>query len=488
MRRRTWIIGAAVVAVVGIGGWTGAWFLGQGEVEARLAAITEEADAKGWSVTHNEPEIGGFPMGYTIRLPDVAVVRRDTGLMIRLPEVTANWDGAAVNQVILDLPETFELIQPNSELDRLNDPGLPASFNLKGKARDWQMWMATDAPNGVMTAAMLEIALDQEDYPTSSTLTLVSAEADLPLNPTDPLSLRAASATGTMRNAEEAGPQITLNVETEGLDALVAMGELPLAEVLYGGAEGAARLQYSITSSVGRLVVVEDPLNMDGVLEFTTGESTGAFEGRAGIVDVATETMDGTWTLTAPDGQGGTVTSARTELAYTVPTSPSQIPVPGRLKVALEQIEGAPDLWQTFDPSGKLDQGAGNLVLDISLTARLMARMDRLPAGLAPPYEVSNVSLNQALVSALGAEFQAEGDIEMIQPVQIPEGQIEMRGAGLSALIVSLTEAGILPQELRETAEAILQVYARPAAGDDSWESVLRIGQEGISLNGLPVQ
>lgn len=488
MRLKTVIIAGMVVLGLGLGGWTAAWFAGRGEVEDRIAEVVSEFEAQGWSVSHGGAEISGFPTGYNVHLPDVALVRGATGELLRLPEVRARWEGTDSDRIVMDLPETFEATLPNSEEERQRDPSLPPMLLVRGQAEGWQIAVPTDGDKPVMTAERLSAVLDQEDFTTAATAHLTDMVVDLPHGATQTFVVSAAGADLDMRSVQEDGPVTLLALRLSELGTQVDPGKAPFREVFYAGAEGQFRVQYAYANAEGTLEVTEDPLEMDGILNFSNGEGTGVMSVVNGVFDLQAEHKAATWALKAPDFPGGAVTLARAELAYSVPTAPSETPLPGRLKIALEEVEGAEELWAQLDPGGKLDRSAGNIVLDIAATVRLMARMDTLPPGFAPPYEVANMMLNQAFVGALGAEIEAYGDVEIVQPAMIPIGSVEMRAAGLSRVIAGLTEAGVLSPEMRSAAEAVLQVYARPGDAPDTWESILRVGVDGVSVNGLPVQ
>ena len=91
-------------------------------------------------------------------------------------------------------------------------------------------------------------------------------------------------------------------------------------------------------------------------------------------------------------------------------------------------------------------------------------------------------------ISALGAEIQATGDVDILQPIMVPLGEISVKARGLVGLLGALEKAGLIATEQRDMGDAILQVYARPTGEADSWETEIGMGAEGISVNGLPVQ
>lgn len=150
-------------------------------------------------------------------------------------------------------------------------------------------------------------------------------------------------------------------------------------------------------------------------------------------------------------------------------------------------MTGGDDLWSWLDPDERLRRDPANLLVDFGFTTRLLSRIDHLSPGEQPAYEVANVMVNEAVIGALGAEASATGDFEVLQPALIPEGTLQIRAEGVEQLMSALEGAGLIDASVRETGAAILQVYAQPA-GDDAWQTELRVGPDGLSINGLPVQ
>ncbi|MFK7944223.1 MAG: DUF2125 domain-containing protein [Paracoccaceae bacterium] len=489
MRRNRLILYVAGALGLVAAAWSIVWLVGRSDVETRLVDLVTEADAEGWTLTHGNPEISGFPLGYDVVLPDAALVHRGSGLIARLPEVNAIWEGTDADQVKLLLPDSFKIEMPVTEARRTRDPSLPEKLQFDGTARNAQVVLRQDGGLvGVISGDEIRLVLEQTDIPTSIEAALRSFVAELSDDLAAPIALRAEEIALSGTSSTSDGPEAVLKTQAASFALDLLLDEAAFNDVIYGGVEGTYRAQYTYGSVGGTLDISKDPLGMDGKLGFSTGEGAGDLIASAGILDVTADNRDVAWSLTGPSQDWGAVTIARTEFGYTVPMSPTEMPQPGRLKVGLEALKFAQQVWDEYDPAGKLDRTPGNLALDISMTLRLMARMDRLPAGMQPPYEIANVMVNQAIVQALGAEVQAAGDVEMIQPAAIPVGQLNIQAHGLSALISGLAETGLLPPEMQEYANAILQVYARPGEGDDSWQTELRIGRAGMSVNGLPVQ
>ena len=101
---------------------------------------------------------------------------------------------------------------------------------------------------------------------------------------------------------------------------------------------------------------------------------------------------------------------------------------------------------------------------------------------------LSNISVNALNASALGGEVEASGDIEVLQPINLPLGKLDVRLSKANAVLLGLMRAGLIDEPTWTAATAMLQVYARPADGDDMWETDVTFGNDGITVNGLQVQ
>lgn len=494
MRRSRLLILAGTALGLLLAAGAGAWMVGVSRVEARLEAARADADLRGWSVSYEIAGITGFPMAYRVALTDVALIRRDTGMLVRLPKLQLEWRGTAADKAMVELPENFQVDLPNSEVARLADPRLPPVFRFAGRTTDAALTLSLDA--GIVTAIMgtadaVSISLDQQDYSTSFELALDMVTGRTTDDDKADLSAAALRIGATARPPESAETDFRLEAAPFEVRVTADAGaQQSLREVVYAGAAGAASLSYDFGTATGTLAVTKNPQGNDGAVEFSAAEGAGILLLSKGILDLDTDSRSARWTLARPEGAGtwGSISAARTSVSYVVPLVPTPTPAPGRLKFALEAVEGDKILWAALDPGTRLDRSPGNLVMDLGFTTRLMQRIDQLPPDAAPAYEVGNVMVNQAVVQALGAELSASGDIEMIQPMMIPDGTLSLRASGLSALLKELEATGLIDAGMHKTGDAILQVFATPAPGDDNWQSELTVGPQGISMNGMPIQ
>ena len=131
-------------------------------------------------------------------------------------------------------------------------------------------------------------------------------------------------------------------------------------------------------------------------------------------------------------------------------------------------------------------------MVDLSGKARVTRRIDEMNPGEPPPFEVSELEVKEAALDALGATVRASGSIELLQPIGLPLGTVQVGMTGVAALIDALGQAGVLTPEMVEMADAMLTVYANPAEGGsgrgDSWTTEITFANEGVLVNGVPIR
>lgn len=170
-----------------------------------------------------------------------------------------------------------------------------------------------------------------------------------------------------------------------------------------------------------------------------------------------------------------------------MPTGVSETPQPGSLRLAMIRLDGDDSFWNNLDPKAVLDRSPAELLLDVEATAKLTGRIDRLGPTEPFPVQLANVSVNGFDVRALGGEMSATGDVEVLQPINLPLGALDIRINKGNAVLSALTQAGLIDETTRSMAAAMLQVYARPI-DEDTHETDLTFGNEGITMNGLRIQ
>ena len=128
MRTGLWIAGAAV-ALAAVG-YTGAWFYGANRLEREIAAWKDEAEGNGVSITHDEVEIGGFPLGLTAVIPDLQIRNEAEGASIEaVPSGSAPRSGTPITS------NTTSRASIRSWLCKGSRPPKPPSRSAPGAAR-----------------------------------------------------------------------------------------------------------------------------------------------------------------------------------------------------------------------------------------------------------------------------------------------------------------------------------------------------------------
>ena len=104
------------------------------------------------------------------------------------------------------------------------------------------------------------------------------------------------------------------------------------------------------------------------------------------------------------------------------------------------------------------------------------------------PLVLSNISVNTMDLSALGGRVRASGDVEVLQPINLPLGALEIRMSNPNAVMDALKQAGLIDEPTWTAGTAMLRVYARPGEGEDNWETDVTFENDGITVNGLQVR
>ncbi|MEO1492947.1 MAG: DUF2125 domain-containing protein [Pseudomonadota bacterium] len=494
-------IGAGVIAL-GAAGWAGLWFLGKGEVERRVELELARLQSQGWTITEEAREVEGFPFGYAVNFTNFAAVDAETGVLVRLPQVTVSAEPTAPDQLRFDLPETFQIDVPVPEERRKQDVTLPKILQMKGEARDFAV-IASGAPGQGRTidalAAELKIALDQADFPGAVWITIdgldggmtdqAGADTAVSRIKADTLQVRVED-----EGSGEGGKTSTAAFRYEAI-SMTASTDLStpeaLYEAIYGGADGQldGAFQTGAIHTTMTAGSAEDPEG--GTFTYTAKSSTGIYVLESGGIDIKGEARDNTWQMEANNPASpveGLVSVRQVQARYRMPMSPSEIPGDMAIRLELSGLNMNDATWASLDPKGVLPREPADLVLDLEGTVRVTKRFDTLREGEAPPFELANLIVKDIAVSALGASAKAAGDVEMVQPVNAPQGQLQVEFSGAQALLTALSKAGLLPEEMAQMGDAMLKVYARPTGEEDGWRTEVSFATDGISVNGLPVQ
>lgn len=478
-----------IVLVLALAGWGAAWWAGRGEVGRDLDAGVARLGEQGWTVAWEDRHIGGFPFGYVVRLEGLTARDAETGFALTLPWATAATDGT--DRIIVRMPESFTAGLPVPAPARQADPDLPEAIAAPGQAEDLVLVLTPDGATEV-TADSLGWTIEIPGGGRRITQRVEGLEATMV--PDAPGVRYRVHAAQVALDGETAGPEgepstVTASVADltlEGGSTLSSPEEL--AAMLYAGAPGQA--EGSLRAGAAEVRVASTGAT-PGLLDWRAEGISGEAALSSGRMELQGETRGNAWTLSSPDQAlpvQGTLSVGLARAHYAVPMAPSERPDEMAVGLVLQDAVADEAVWATVDPDGALPREPASLAVDVTGTLRVTERIDRLRPGAAPPFELSGLVLREVAADALGASLRATGEIEILQPIGVPLGEVRIGVTGLEALVRALGSAGVLSPAAVTTAEAIMAVYLRPAEGADAWTATVELTHQGTLVNGMPVR
>lgn len=500
------IIGAGVIAA-GIAGWAGLWFLGKGEVERRADLEIARLQAQGWTITEETREVEGFPFGYAVNFVNFAVVDAETGVLVRLPDLKISAEPTAPDQLRFDMPATFSIDVPIPEERRRADETVPKILKVTGQASDFAI-LAAGAPGQGRTidavAERLTLSLDQDDF--AGTVLVRIDELDSGIaDKTSSGTGAAATAVSRLKagrlhiNVHDSGegPGHKASAATFDYEALSLTAATDLStpkalyEAVYGGKEGKLDGAFQTGAIATTISAGSDDDPEGGTFSYAAISSTGVYTLESGSIDIKSEARDNVWQMEANNPASpidGQISVDQIQARYHMPMAPRETPDDMAIRLELTGLNMDDETWAGLDPKGVLPRESAYFIVDLEGTVRVTKRFDTMLAGEAPPFELANLIVKDVAISALGASAKAVGDVEMIQPVNLPQGSLNVEFSGAQALMATLSKAGLLPEDMVEMGNAMLKVYAQPTGDEDSWRTEVSFADDGISVNGLPLQ
>ena len=487
MKRIVWIV--AIVAIVVGAGYGAMRFLGDSAIERRLEVAKAEALARGWALTVGGQTAEGFPVANRVHLTDVALVSTG-GVLIKAANVIVAEDPAAAGALSLRFAGDIDVTVPISQSMRQSNNLLPAKISVTVTSEDMLLRVGageTGDLTAILTAGALRAALDQTDFPVK--ISIDAGALSLDSDQTDKgrrirlkadrfaLDLRDTSGNGTsVLDSRYAGLSIGATVRAKTVEEFIS-GLQTLSEGLVDGAFQSASQVITVS-----MLQPGAPAGRPSHLTWKAGPQTGLFQIDKGTIGYSAEDRDVSAVLDLPT-PAGTNTLKATALFYQrqfeVPfVATGQAPRLGSLRIAFEDVVPTDETWSKVDPKAQLDRAPVDLLFDTKATLRV----DRGAPGI--PVEFSNVSLELFRLAALGGVVEAKGDIEILQPINLPLGEIKVDVSGAKAVISQLGAAGILDDSMQQSADAILQVYARPATDADRHETNIEFTSDGMLING----
>lgn len=486
--RRYLAIGAGALVLVAVL-WGMVWWSGRSDVERAVDEAVAGLRDRGWDVVWDSRTIAGFPFGYVVHLGEISATQAATGTTIRLPWTAAETQGR--DSIVLRMPDSFSVEMPAQGVAGPAAGAEPDTLQRLTATAEADALVIVLAQDGTVELTADRLSWAWEDPSSGATVgqSIEALEAtSVPEPPGGRYRAQAAALDmeASLQGGEGTGSTVSAamrDLALEGSATVPSPGAL--AEMLYAGAPGQAVGSLTAGSIEMRVVsTAEAPGTLDWRAEGLSGNATLT----SGRMELQGESRGNAWSLSSPAMPlQGTLTAPLAQATYAVPMAPSGRPDEMAIRLLIQDVAADEALWATLDPGGTLPRDPATLLVDVTGTMRVTERIDRLRPGAEPPFEVSTLNLRELSASALGAAANATGQIEILQPVGVPLGEIQVGATGLGTLIGTLGRAGILSPELVTMAEAIMQVYLRPAAGRDVWTAEVAFTRQGTLVNGLPV-
>ncbi|MEM7237076.1 MAG: hypothetical protein AAF501_04545, partial [Pseudomonadota bacterium] len=173
---------------------------------------------------------------------------------------------------------------------------------------------------------------------------------------------------------------------------------------------------------------------------------------------------------------------------YQVPLSPSDEMRPFEVKFAMVDMTLDEALWSVLDPDGEIDRAPAQLLIDTVGTMRLTKPQSEMRTGEAPPVAFGNLSVNKLDLSILGAQATARGDVEFIQPINLPQGTMTLRLKNALEVMSRLVAAEVLTPDVLLFASLMAQNYLLEDPESGELVGEFEMGPGGITVNGQPLQ
>lgn len=172
------------------------------------------------------------------------------------------------------------------------------------------------------------------------------------------------------------------------------------------------------------------------------------------------------------------------------------------LAQTLQDFSMADLLWGLFDPTGTLPHDPATISVDISGKARVLVDIfdpdiETVMSKLGhPPAELHALTLNNLLISAVGAELSGTGDFTFdnndmttFDGMPAPAGTLALKLSGANTLLDNLVAMGLIGDGEVMGARMGMGMLAVPGDGKDTLISNIEITTDGhITANGQRIK
>lgn len=493
MKNKAVKIGAGVIGVAALG-WSGLWFAGKSEIESRLDQEIAAQKITGTDIAYTSRSVSGFPFGYEVALNEVTATLEDGAHVLRFPTLVTTMDASDVTRAVTTLPPTFTIETAGPSTD---DGAEPARLLFEVEAEAGAVtFSGTPGVSQTVELVSKSLLVTHEE---TDTKTVFAVELVDVATSTDVAGDGALSTSGTismidyaLSGVTDGGQRMTLESQTDSVQFAGSSTIGSLAEVeemMAGTTDHTVSANYVIGSTVTS-INVEGGDTPGGILKMQSGALSAILEMADGVLDLRGESRSSAWELIPSDETvpvRGVIAVDMLDAIYKVPFAPTVGMQDFDVKVAIIGLQPDEQIWSVLDQTSVLDRRPANLTVDVEGTMRLTKPQSEQRPGEAPPVEFGNLRINTLKLDALGAGASAVGDIEFLQPVNLPQGEVKVTLSKVSETMAKLVEAKILTPDVLLFSGIMLQTYMQQDAETGDLTGLLKMGPDGITLNGQPL-
>ncbi|MCE8521730.1 DUF2125 domain-containing protein [Ruegeria pomeroyi] len=185
-----------------------------------------------------------------------------------------------------------------------------------------------------------------------------------------------------------------------------------------------------------------------------------------------------------------------------IPTQAGDDPQPFSFGMNLTDFTMSDMIWGMFDPAGALPRDPATVALDLSGRATVLVDFldptvaETLEATGGAPGELNELTINQLLVSLVGAKLTGTGaftfdnsDYESFDGIPAPSGVANLTLSGANALLDKLIAMGFVSEDDAMGARMMMGMLAVPGDAPDTLNSKIEINEQGhILANGQRIK
>lgn len=194
--------------------------------------------------------------------------------------------------------------------------------------------------------------------------------------------------------------------------------------------------------------------------------------------------------------------AATTAFKIAIPVSKSDTDQDFAVGVTLTDFTMSDMLWAMFDPAAQLPRDPAKVALDLTGKTKVLFNFldPTVAASLEDsgesPFEVNALTINNLLVSMVGASLSGTGDFTFDNTDLVsydgfprPAGYVDLKLVGANGLIDKLTSMGFVGDEEAMGARMMMGMLAVPGDSPDTMTSKIEINDQGhVSANGQRIK